>query len=96
MSIFVNRDGSTEAWDGDNYVALGSMRLPERPRRTEENFPPPPRLYIEIEVYPPLTIGEFQRLAETQRKRRIRQRRFRELLQKAAELAARRASECQS
>ena len=25
--ISVNRDGSTEAWDGENYVDLGSMRV---------------------------------------------------------------------
>jgi hypothetical protein len=89
VSTFVNRDGSTEAWDGDNYVPLGSMRVSDRPLRAEETFPPPPRLYMVIEEYPTFTIAEFQKLARDQRKQRNRKVRFRRLLRRAADLAAR-------
>ena len=89
MSIIIHSDGSTEAWDGDNYVALGSMRVPGHPRRNEETFPPPPRLYIVIEEYPAFTIDEFLKLARDQRKQRTRKIRFRKLMQRAAHLAAR-------
>ena len=88
---FINRDGSTEAWDRDNYVPLGSMqgdpsRLPER---TVMGFPPPPKLYMVVEEYPPLTLNEFVRIAENQRQQEARRRRFFKLLLRAAKLAAR-------
>jgi hypothetical protein len=48
----INRDGSTEAWDGDNYVALGSMkgapsaRFPSRViKRSRRRVPRPPRVW---------------------------------------------------
>jgi len=91
--IFINRDGSTEAWDGDNYVPLGSMqgdpsRLPELTgKRTVMAFPPPPQLYMEVEEYPPLTLDEFISIAEDQRQQGARQQAFRKLLRKAAILA---------
>lgn len=93
--IFIRGDGSTEAWDGDNYVPLGSMegdpsRLPELTvKRTVMAFPPPPRLYMVIEERPPFTIGEFIDVAEDQREQDARQRAFRKLLRKAASLAKR-------
>jgi len=93
---FIKGDGSTEAWDGDNYVPLGSMqgdpsRLPQRTvKRTVMAFPPPPRLYMEVEEYPALTIGEFIDVAEDQREQDARKRAFHKLLRKAASLAARR------
>ena len=98
MSIFVNRDGSTEAWDGDNYVPLGSMRVPERKPAPEpiEVMDGPPVLYMEIEEYPAFTIDEFIGIATDQRKQRRRKRRFRELLQSAAEIAAERGSGAES
>lgn len=90
---FIKGDGSTEAWDGDNYVPLGSLqgdpsRLPERTiKLTKMGFPPPPQLYIEMEEYPPLTLDEFISIAEDQRRQGARQRAFRKLLRKAVELA---------
>lgn len=89
--IFINRDGSTEAWDGDNYVALGSMQGdPSRlPQRTVMGFPPPPKLYMVVEEYPPLTLDEFIDIAEDERLQEKRQRLFRKLLRQAATLAAR-------
>jgi hypothetical protein len=92
---FIKGDGSTEAWDGDNYVPLGSMqgdpsRLPQRTvKRTVMAFPPPPKLYMEVEEYPALTLDEFISIAEDQRQQRARQRAFRKLLKRAATLAAR-------
>lgn len=85
--VFVNRDGSTEAWDGDSYVALGSMRI-EPPKPEQMVFPPPPQLYMVIEEYPPLTIDEFVSIAEDRRKQNARRKRFDRLLRRAAELAA--------
>jgi hypothetical protein len=93
--IFINRDGSTEAWDGDNNVPLGSMkgdpfRVPQRTvKRTAMAFPPPPKLYMEVEEYPALTLDEFISIAEDQRQQGARQRAFRKLLKRAAMLAAR-------
>ena len=93
--IFINRDGSTEAWDGDNYVPLGSMecdppRLPEPTvKRSVVAFPPPPQLYMEVEAYPALTLDEFISIAEDQRQQEARQRVFRKLLRKASRLAKR-------
>ena len=93
--IFINRDGSTEAWDGDNYVPLGSMqgdpsRLPQRTiKQTVTAFPPPPELYMVVEEYPALTLDEFISVAEDQREQGARQRAFRKLLKGAATLAAR-------
>lgn len=89
MSTFVNRDGSTEAWDRGNYIPLGSMR-DDPSIRTFETFPPPPSLYIVVEEYPAFTIDEFIKLAKDQRQQRARKLRFRKLLRKAADLAARR------
>jgi len=92
---FIKGDGSTEAWDGDNYVPLGSMqgdpsRLPERPvKHTAMGFPPPPRLYMVVEERPPFTIGEFIEVAEDQREQDARKRAFHKLLLRAAKLAAR-------
>jgi len=93
--IFVNDDGSTEAWDGDNCVPLGSMqgdptRVPQRTvKRTVMSFPPPPKLYMEVEEYPALTLDEFISIAVDQRQQAARQRAFRKLLKRAATLAAR-------
>ena len=91
MPIFVNPDGSIEAWDGDNYVAMGSMQIPEPRRETVWVMPGPPRLYMVIEEYPAFTIDEFQKIARDQRQQRRRRVRFRKLLQTAAELAAHRS-----
>ncbi|WP_104192914.1 hypothetical protein [Cryobacterium sp. Y82] len=89
--IFINHDGSTEAWDGDNYVPLGSMQGdPSRlPQRTVTAFPPPPELYMVVEEYPALTLDEFISVAEDQREQEARKRAFHKLLGKAAKLAAR-------
>jgi hypothetical protein len=89
VSIFINQDGSVEAWDGDNYVPMGSMRTPEPVPEIARVIPEPPRLYIVIEEYPAFTIDEFLKLARDQRQQRTRSRRFRRLLQEAADLAAR-------
>lgn len=86
--IFVNRDGSTEAWDGDNYVALGSMRASEPAREDRRAFPPPPQLYMVVEEYPAVTIGEFRRIAEDQRRQAARRRKFNKLLRLAVKLAS--------
>lgn len=91
MTWFINRDGFAEAWDGDKYVALGSMQIPEPPREIEWVMPGPPRLYMVIEEYPAFTIDEFQKIARDQRQQRRRRVRFRKLLQTAAELAARKS-----
>ena len=92
---FIKGDGSTEAWDGDNYVPLGSMqgdpsRVPQRTvKQTVKAFPPPPELYMEVEEYPAFTLDEFIGIAEDQRQQGARERAFRKLLKRAATLAAR-------
>jgi hypothetical protein len=93
--IFINRDGSTEAWDGDNYVPLGSIQgdpsrvPPPTVTRTVTGFPPPPELYMVVEEYPALTLNEFISVAEDQREQEARQRAFRKLLKRAATPVAR-------